>query len=95
MEGLHALYPCLPPAHASDGAVSAEEALALISHIAAHENIPLAGEIHALAEEIHARCGFGKLNMHEPVRRGAFAAWIDELLDPFGRKSIDLHGNFQ
>jgi hypothetical protein len=88
MEGLHALYPCLPPAHASDGAVSAEEVLALISHIAAHENIPL-------AEEIHARCGFGKLNMHEPVRRGAFAAWIDELLDPFGRKSIDLHGNFQ
>jgi hypothetical protein len=46
------------------------------------------------APETHtyAKYGWGKVEMRLPVTRGAFAALVDELLDPFNRKSVDLYG---
>jgi hypothetical protein len=91
IEGLKEVYPqcLLPRLHPS---VTAKEALNLISDIARSEQICIDGGVERRAAEIYAKYGWGKVEMRLPVTRGAFAALVDELLDPFNRKSVDLYG---
>jgi hypothetical protein len=75
--------------------VTTKAALALISDIAAHEGIVLDREINVRAENIYAKYGLGNVKLHSPIQRGAFAALVDELLNPFHSKEIDLLGKFK
>lgn len=92
--GLKEVYPYVSLQHLSR-VITTKEALALISDIAAHEQIVLDEEIGILAERLYAKYGWGNVKLDSPIQRGAFAALVDELLDPFNRKEIDLFGNFK
>jgi hypothetical protein len=93
IEGLKAVYPYVSLQHLSR-VVTAKEALDLTGRIAAQENIVFEEDINVLAAKIYAKYGWGDLYEDAPVQRGAFAAWVDELLNPFDNRAIDLFGNF-
>jgi hypothetical protein len=93
IEGLREVYPYVS-LQRLPRVVTTKEALALISDIAAHEGIVLGGEINVLAENIYAKYGLGSVKLHSPIQRGAFAALVDEVLDPFLRKEVELLGKF-
>jgi hypothetical protein len=94
IEGLKDVYPYVSLQHLPH-VVTTKEALALISGIAAHEHIVLDGAMDTLAESIYAEYGLGDVKLHSPIQRGAFAALVDRLLDPFNKKEIDSLGNFK
>jgi hypothetical protein len=33
--------------------------------------------------------------MENPIKRGEMAVLIDQLLDPFNRKKVDIYGNYK
>ncbi|MDR0691660.1 MAG: FAD-dependent oxidoreductase, partial [Prevotellaceae bacterium] len=94
IEGLKEVYPYVSLQHLPR-VITTKEALALISDIAAQEQIVFDEETGMLAENIYAKYGWGDVKLNSPMQRGAFAALVDELLDPFNRKEIDLFGNFK
>ncbi|GHV66697.1 hypothetical protein FACS1894199_10660 [Bacteroidia bacterium] len=92
LDGLQAIYPnvslkSLPPV------VKTRDALALISEIAYSENRAL-DDLESRVKQIFAKYELGDVKMNEPIKRGAFAALIDELLEPFS-KNVELHGGFR
>jgi hypothetical protein len=91
IEGLKAVYPYVTLPHLPH-VITVKEALALISGIAVQENIRLDGKINLLAEKIYAKYGWENPKFDSPIQRGAFAALVDELLNPFDKKEIDLFG---
>jgi hypothetical protein len=91
IDGLKDLYPYVSTAHIPP-VVPVKEALALIGGIAANESIAIDGDVEQSAARIFAKYGWGTPSLHAPITRGAFAALVDELLDPFNRKNVDIYG---
>jgi hypothetical protein len=92
--GLKDVYPYVS-LHHLPRVVTTAAALELIADIAAREQIAVEEKINVPAEKIYAKYGLGRVNVQAPIQRGAFAALVDEMLDPFHRKAIDLFGNFK
>ncbi|GHT15730.1 hypothetical protein AGMMS4956_16350 [Bacteroidia bacterium] len=92
LDGLKAVYPQASPSKLPT-VVTTRDALALINEIAGSEHIAI-DNIEHRAKQIYAKYDLGAANMNAPIQRGAFAALVDELLDPFNSKEVKLNGEF-
>lgn len=92
LDGLKEFYPSAVY-DTTKNTITQQEALELISQIAKNENITLNGEIVALARKIFADYGLPEMNPEKEIKRGEMALLIDQLLDPFNKKEVDLQGN--
>lgn len=78
-----------------DNVVTNKAAISLIASIAKAENLSLPDDISKTAEGIFQKYQLGKLEMDEPIKRGNFAVLVDEILNPFEQKEIDIYGNIK
>ena len=67
----------------------------MIKQIANSENISIKGDIVDLAHRIYSDYGLKDFNLNKEIKRGEIALLIDQLLDPFNRKEVDLRGNYK
>lgn len=94
LEGMKEIYPSAVSDNLPE-VVTNKATLALIENIAKAENIPFDEDIIKTAEKIYNKYQLGKFEADIPITRGAFAALADEILKPFDRKEIDIHGKFK
>jgi hypothetical protein len=75
--------------------VTLKEALQIIDKIAQTEKITLKENIRQASKAIYAKYMFADYDVNKPITRGEMAALIDQLLDPFNNKKVDIYGNFK
>jgi hypothetical protein len=75
--------------------VTLKEALQIIDKIAQTEKITLKENISQASKAIYAKYMFADYDVNKPITRGEMAALIDQLLDPFNNKKVDIYGNFK
>jgi len=92
LNGLKEVYPATRLDNISP-IVTAKDALSLIVQISDNEQIKHKENITDLSKKIFLKYQLGEFNYDSPIKRGEFAALIDELLNPFG-KEIDIKGNY-
>lgn len=93
LEGLKEVYPYADLANMPTP-VKVSNAIELISQIAEKEGIKLDKEAELLAKDLYGKYELGTLDPNNAIKRGEFAILVDELLDPFNRKQVDIRGNF-
>lgn len=71
--------------------ITISQAISLINKIAKEENI----EIKVTPETIWKKYGLNNLNYNRNITRGEFAVLVDNILNPFENKSIDIRGNIK
>ena len=90
LEGLREIYP-KAELSLSSAAVTAGQAIGMIEIIAKSEGI----EINAKAfREILSKYGIKDTSMKRTISRKEMAILLDGMLDPFGKKPVDIHGKF-
>ncbi|RXF68065.1 FAD-dependent oxidoreductase [Arcticibacter tournemirensis] len=94
LKGLKEVFPTAQIDSAGNIPVTLKDAITLIVDIAYKEHIKLPGDIYARAREVYVKFGLGEFNIHTPIKRGAFAVLIDQILNPFA-KPVDLYGSFK
>lgn len=75
-------------------AVTIADALQLIERIAKSENIEIGGELAPLADDIFKKFACNPLIIERGILRGEMALLIDQILNPFEKKEIDIEGLF-
>lgn len=92
LTGLYDVYPTWKEKGGSlcDSAMTLSQALALIAEIARAENISIAKDVHAICKAF----GWERLTDNHVLSRGQMAVLIDQMLEPFRRKPIDIYGRY-
>ena len=94
LDGLKDVYPSAVY-DTSKKTITVNEALVMIKQIAHSENISIKGDIVDLAHRIYSDYGLKDFNLNKEIKRGEIALLIDQLLDPFNRKEVDIQGNYK
>jgi hypothetical protein len=94
LDGLKDVYPSAV-FDTTKKTMTVNEALAVIKQIANSENISIKGDIVDLAHKIYSNYGLIDFNLNKEIKRGEIALLIDQLLDPFNRKEVDIRGNYK
>ena len=94
LEGLKDVYPYVEIANCQTP-VTTREALEIIEKVAEKEKIVLKGDILNASKAIYSTYHFTPFAMENPIKRGEMAVLIDQLLDPFNLKKVDIYGNFK
>jgi hypothetical protein len=94
LEGLKDVYPYVEIAN-SQTPVTLREALEIIEKVAKKEKIVMKEGILKASKAIYSRYHFTPFTMENPIKRGEMAVLIDQLLDPFNRKKVDIYGNYK
>jgi len=94
LDGLKDVYPSAVY-DTSKKTITVNEALVMIKQIAHSENISIKGDIVDLAHRIYSDYGLKDFNLNKEIKRGEIALLIDQLLDPFNRKEVDIRGNYK
>ena len=92
LEGLKDLYPESQWQKDSE-TMTVKQAVHLIEEIAKKEQLSLKGEKQV--ENVWKNFGLGKLDWDKQILRGEMAVLLDQLLDPFNRKPVDITGEFK
>ena len=92
LEGLRDVYPFVDKQNfEGNNTISIQKAVEMIEGIAEKESIELKkGRI----EEIWSEFGLKDLDMNRNILRGEMAILIDQILDPFNNKKIDITGQY-
>lgn len=94
LDGLKDVYPSAVY-DTNKKTMTLQEALDLIQKIAKTENITFNGEVTELARKAYLDCGLNAFELNKEIKRGEMAVLIDQLLDPFNKKEVDLRGNYK
>lgn len=92
LQGLSDAYPHVHLPQRGDTPVTVEEAIEIICKIATEEN--LKEDIMKRAEQVWQEFGMKNFDLKRTILRGEMAVLIDQLLDPFNNKKIDIKGRF-
>ena len=92
LEGLSDIFPAAKEKLKKLGAetLSIQEAIQLIQEIGNEENL----DITADPETIWRTFKLQDLNMTRKILRGEMAILIDQMLDPFNQKQVNITGEF-
>jgi hypothetical protein len=94
LEGLKDVYSYVEIAN-SQTPVTLREALAIIEKVAKKEKIVMKEGILKASKAIYSTYHLTPFTMENPIKRGEMAVLIDQLLDPFNRKKVDIYGNYK
>jgi hypothetical protein len=94
LEGLKDVYPYVEIAN-SQTPVTMREALEIIEKVAKKEKIVIKEGVLKASKAIYSTYHFTPFTMENPIKRGEMAVLIDQLLDPFNRKNVDIYGNYK
>ncbi|AVM52673.1 FAD dependent oxidoreductase [Bacteroides zoogleoformans] len=92
LQGLSDVYPHVNLSRRGDTPVTVEEAVEIIRKVAVEEN--LKGNMMKRAEQVWQEFGMKNFDLKRAILRGEMAVLIDQLLDPFNNKEIDIKGQF-
>ncbi len=92
LEGLKDIYPTIDY-QLNEGTMTVKQAVQLIEKIAAHEQLSLGGEKQV--ETVWKKFCLGEIAWDKQILRGEMAVLLDQLLNPFNRKQVDITGNFK
>lgn len=93
LSGLRDIYPAVN-VQLSASTMTVREAVDVIAEIAQSEHIALPGGTDEAAKNVFSRFGIKDFTPQRPILRKEMAILLDQLLDPFNRKPVDIHGNF-
>ncbi len=94
LDGLKEVYPFIEIDNDSTP-VTLKEALQIIDKIAQTEGITLKENIAQASQAIYAKYMIADYDINKTITRGEMAVLIDQLLDPFNKKKVDIYGNFK
>ncbi|WP_281643997.1 FAD-dependent oxidoreductase [Bacteroides zoogleoformans] len=92
LQGLSDVYPHVNLSRRGDTPVTVGEAVEIIRKVAVEEN--LKGNMMKRAEQVWQEFGMKNFDLKRAILRGEMAVLIDQLLDPFNNKEIDIKGQF-
>jgi len=93
VEGLKDVYPSYTPVGEKKN-ITIGQAMDIIVKIAETENINTL-DIETKAKNIFTENGLSDFNPERDIKRGEFAVLVDNILDPFNKKAVDIYGNFK
>lgn len=92
MEGLCDVYPSVDKQSVQDNSLmTIQEAIGLVEKIAKGEGIKMD---ETKIEEIWENFGLKNFDLNRNIKRGEMALLIDQILDPFNNKTIDITGDY-
>lgn len=93
LDGLIDVYPSVPKELVAGEVkpLSIQEAVELVQHVAVAEGI---NDKAIDLEAIWRTYGFQNLDKTRPILRGEMAVLIDQVLDPFNKKQVDIYGQY-
>jgi len=94
LEGLKEVYPDIE-INSISSPVILKDALQIIDNIAQKENIIIKEGIEKASKQIYSKYHFTPFDFNKQITRGEMAVLIDQLLDPFNKKKVDIYGNFK
>lgn len=92
LQGLADVYPDIDITLEGETLVSLETAMGIVREIASKENIE--GDMQERAKQVWHEFSLKDFDLKRNITRGEMAVLIDQLLDPFNHKSVDIKGQF-
>jgi len=94
LNGMKEVYPFIEIVNDSTP-VTLKNALQIIDKITQKEGITLKENLEEMSKEIYAKYKFTNYDINKAITRGEMAVLMDQLLDPFNKKKVDIYGYYK